>query len=203
MAVNSIGAAAAAYETKAQKTVKKEESAKLSKEAKSYLKDLEARHGNMDFTIASYSTKEEAQEYLSKGNKEFSVLIDPETLEKMAADPAERKKYEKILEDAKPQFEKAAKELGEDANTVKSWGVAIDNNGNASYFATLLDSAKIEKPKKTEETSNKTDHKEQTVKAGSISELIEKIREARKEEQSSLVRAEKETYVGQSFDAKW
>ena len=58
----------------------------LSDEAKDLLQELKEKYRNMDFMVAHFSSDEEAQSYLSRGTKDYSVLIDPETLEAMAAD---------------------------------------------------------------------------------------------------------------------
>lgn len=63
----------------------------LSSRAKQLLKELQKTYGNMEFRVASYDTEEEAKSYLSGGMKEYSVLIDPEELEKMAVDEETRK----------------------------------------------------------------------------------------------------------------
>ena len=50
---------------------------KLSRGAKKLLEELRKTYSNMDFIVADYETEEEAQGYLSRGTKEYSVLIDP------------------------------------------------------------------------------------------------------------------------------
>ncbi len=47
---------------------------------------MQKKYGDMDFFVADYSSDDEAQKYLSRGSKDYSVLIEPELLEKMAAD---------------------------------------------------------------------------------------------------------------------
>ena len=47
---------------------------------------MQKKYGDRDFFVADYSSDDEAQRYLSRGSKEYSVLIEPELLEKMAAD---------------------------------------------------------------------------------------------------------------------
>ena len=70
----------------------KRESVELSDDAKDLLKRLKKKYGNMDFVVANYSSDEEAQRYLAGGTKDYSVLIEPEVLEKMAADEETEKK---------------------------------------------------------------------------------------------------------------
>lgn len=110
---------------------------RLSSNAKKLLEELKQKYSNMDFIVADYEGEEEAQEYLSRGTKEYSVLIDPETLEEMAADKDVKEKYLGIIEDATGKFSDIKEQLGDKADDVVSLGVSIDKNGNVSYFAEL------------------------------------------------------------------
>lgn len=112
---------------------------KLSRGAKRLLEELRKTYSNMDFMVADYETEEEAQGYLSRGTKEYSVLIDPETLEEMAADGKVKEKYMGILKDATDKFSAFKDRLKEEGkeDTVVHFGVSIDKNGTVSYFAEL------------------------------------------------------------------
>ena len=52
---------------------------------------MQKKYGDRDFFVADYSSDDEAQRYLSRGSKEYSVLIEPELLEKTAADESVKK----------------------------------------------------------------------------------------------------------------
>lgn len=201
---------------KAEETGQAQESVKLSSKAKKYFNELKKKYGNMDFTVANYSSDEEAQKYLSKGNKQYSVLIDPETLEKMANDEGIRNRYEGIIADAGGQLNKVKEGLGEDAKNIQSLGISIDKDGIVSYLAEMViernttdNSANLTEDK-TEKADKKTDKKEQKdtknqiqrFKASSIEELIKQIREAQAQEKTNSVKTEREKAVGQSFDYK-
>lgn len=111
---------------------------KLSEGAKKLLEELKKTYSNMDFFVADYDSDEEAQSYLSRGTKEYSVLIDPETLEAMAADSATKEKYLGIIDEATGKLSQMKEELSEEEdNVVKSIGITIDKGGNVSYFAEL------------------------------------------------------------------
>lgn len=184
--------------TEAAKSGAAEES-KLSKKAQELLKQLREKYSNMDFFVGSYSTDAEAQRYLSRGTKEYSVLIDPETLEAMAADKDVRKQYENILDGAGNRLEELKEKLGADADQVKNFGISIDKEGKVSYFAELdkitesrqqqlkwADEKKAEEKKeakrkeaKEQEAARREPKTEREfVKADSIDELVKKIREA-------------------------
>lgn len=138
--VNQKGSAAKAGKSgKNKKTDKtgKNTNVQLSESAKKLLEQLKTMYSNMDFMVADYESEEEAQEYLSRGTKEYSVLIDPETLEEMAADEDVKNKYLGIIDEATAKFSDIQEKLGDKGDEVVRLGVSIDNNGNVSYFAEL------------------------------------------------------------------
>lgn len=165
--------------TQAKKKVQKDEP-ELSSKAKEYLEELKKKYTNMDFMVHSFETDEEANEYMARGTKEYSVLIDPETLEKMASDEEERAKFESVLEGAGAQFETLAKELGEDVGKVKSMGISVDKDGIVSFFAQIEKDNKdySEAVSKNREEKAKEKEKAETrlVKAESMEQLIEKLK---------------------------
>lgn len=81
------------------KSVEKEKTAgvtgtkqlELSQDAKDLLSEMQKKYGDMDFFVANYSSDEEAQKYLSRGSKDYSVLIEPELFERMASDESIKK----------------------------------------------------------------------------------------------------------------
>lgn len=130
---------------KAQKSDRTDQSAKtkqkqpvqLSLRAQQLLDELRNKYRNMDFMVADYETDEEAQSYLSRGTKEFSVLIDPETLEEMAANEEVKEKYLGIIEDATAKFKDMEDQLGDKKDDVVRMGMTIDKDGTVKYFAEL------------------------------------------------------------------
>lgn len=179
------------------KKVEKKAEVKLSQKAQDLLKELKEKYSNMDFFVASYSTEREAQRYLQQGTKQYSVLIDPETLEAMANDKNVRAQYEEILSGAGDKLEELKEKLGEDADKVKNFGISINREGKVSYFAELdkisearkeqVEKAKEKKAeekkeaKKEEEARRKEkveevrEQKSHFVKGDSVEELLEKI----------------------------
>ncbi len=203
-------------ETAAEKTsAKKTESAKkeniagvnktkhveLSDRAKDLLEELKKKYTNMDFMVADYETEEEAAQYLSRGTKEFSVLIDPETLEQMAADEEVKNKYMTVMDESQATLKGMLEELDdEEEDQVKRVGISIDKDGTVSYFAELekasakqkerIEKSRKEKAKETKkaEKEEKAEKQEELLKslgekrkktfvqADSVEELLEKIR---------------------------
>lgn len=146
----------------------------LSDDAKDLLGRLKKKYGNMDFIIANYDSEEEAQQYLAGGTKEYSVLLEPEVLEEMAADQDAEKKYTGMIEDATAKLADMKAELGED-DTVTRMGITIGKDGNASYFAELEKSGEKQKERIEKSRTNK---KEEAAKA--------KKAEAKKAEEERL-----------------
>ena len=108
---------------KENKTAKEEKTQKnnsvnLSKKAQNLLKELKRKYGNMDFIVADYESDEEAASYLSQGTKEYSVLIDPESLEEMASDTKTKEKYLSLIDEATEELSDVKDQLGEDGNEV-------------------------------------------------------------------------------------
>lgn len=191
---------------------------KLSQQAQDYLKQLKEKFGDMDIIIANYDTEEEAQQYIAQGKKDFNVVIEPDLLEKMAADEETRVKYESVITGSQEQLSHAVQELGEDSDKVISMGITIDGDGEVSYFAVLDEQRMQEKErlqnnaekkaeeKKTEakKAQQKEKKKQQLVKANSIEELIEKIKNSKSSMSQSpflfAQMAQEEEQKGGQFD---
>ena len=130
----------------------------LSDKAKALLDELKQRYGNVDFMVANYSSEEEAQEILSRGTKEFGVLIEPDLLEEMANDEEVKNKYIGIIEEGTQKLSDMKEELNSagDGNgtEVKSIGISIGSDGTVSYFAELKKAGDAQKAR-IEETREK------------------------------------------------
>ncbi len=146
----------------------------LSEGAKKILEELKEKYGhNTDFFVASYSSDEEAQEYLSRGTKDYSVLIEPELLEDMARDAEVKEKYMGIIEDGTKQLDdikEKLKESGKDGE-VKNIGFSVNRDGTLSFFANLEQSSReqaerIEKKreKRAEEAEKEEKKREERLK---------------------------------------
>lgn len=197
----------------AGKTEKKEP-VQLSSAAKKLLEELQKKYNNMDFIVADYETDEEAAEYLSRGTKEFSVLIDPETLEEMAADEEAKAKYTGILEDSVAQLKDMKEQLGDKKDEVTRLGISVGKDGSVSYFADLekmgekqkewieksIESKKEERSEREKKAQEELASHERTqktrVQAGSIEELLEKIKSVDWDQ----IKSEEKATSGSRFD---
>lgn len=152
MNTSSIGSADYAAQTASAESVRNEADkskvkvtgktygdVELSDKAAKYYEKLKKKFGNMDFVLVSSDKKQEAQaNAASFANANRSVvLIDTDKIEKMAEDEDYRKKYEGIISNAGNQLAQMAKNLGSNASAVKTYGMQIDDGGNASFFAVV------------------------------------------------------------------
>ena len=144
-----------------------QEGIKLSDNAKNLLEELRKKYGNMDISVAEWSTDEEQDYYAGLTDKDYSVLINPELLEKMAADDSVREQYESVLGNAGKASETLKEELGEDVDKIKSFSITMDADGKVTYAVKLLKNM-------AEQSKNNT----KTQK-----ERLEEQRAARKEEE--------------------
>lgn len=202
---------------------------KLSEKAQKYYDQLKNKFSNMDFILVSEDKKDEAQANMNQyaSNKSLVVLIDEEKIEKMAEDAAYREKYEKVLRGATTQFAQMKKDLGSNGDIVKTFGMKVNDDGTASFFAVIdkslasqkkriedkaaqrredkKEAARKEQRERTEERQAEGLKKGQdadtvTVTASSWDELLKKINDAVFSYSSDNVRTQEETWVGQKFD---
>ena len=203
---------------------------KLSEKAQKYYDQLKKKFSNMDFILVSADKKEEAQANMSKyGNSNrLVVLIDDEKIERMAEDLAYREKYEKVLRGATTQFTQMKSDLGSNASVVKTFGMKVNDNGTASFFAVIDKSLAAQKKRIEEKAAQRKEDKKKaekqeekkkanedrldgiskgdedsdtiTVTANSWEELLQKINSTVDSFYGSNVRAAEETWIGQKFD---
>lgn len=109
----------------------------LSSKAKALLQELKRTYSNMDFMVTDYESDEDAASYLSRSTKEYSVLLDAEELERMAADEDVKKQNLSLLDEAVGQLDDMKDQLGEHKDEVLRMGISIGKNGEMSFFAEL------------------------------------------------------------------
>ncbi len=170
-----------------------QEGIKLSDKAYDLLKELREKYGNMEISVAKWSTDEEQDYYARNCTKDYSVLIDPELLERMAADEDVRAEYEAILSGATDNSKKITEALGEDVDKIQSFSITMDANGKISYAVQLIKDFEERNANRNEKTAEelreerleekKAEKKEaqkerlETIRADSLDELLAKIKE--------------------------
>lgn len=183
--------------SKTDKTRKTGNNVQLSDKARALLQELKKTYSNMDFMVADYESEEEAASYLGRGSKEYSVLIDPEELERMASDDNVKEQNLSILDNAVGKLDEMKNQLGDKENEVVRMGVSIGKNGEVSYFAELekagerqkefVDRIRENKKENAREADAKADSKAHgrydyehskrtTLYASTAEELLDKIK---------------------------
>lgn len=242
---------AKADKTKAEETAKKTEetketngtrkagnygrtigNAKLSEAGAKYYEKLKKKFNNLDFILVSEDQKANAQANASKyaNAAKMVVLIDEDKIERMATDEKFRNQYEGVIAQAYSGLNqlKSSIEASGQSGQVKGYGMQIQDNGTAKYFAVLEKSAKaqterIEKQVEKKRADRKAEKakadkaaKEEMLKgtgveagddevvitADSIEELMQKISEYTYNDRSNAVQTPEEMQVGQSIDFK-
>ena len=134
-------------EFRVQKTnsAKETDESQLSEKAQKLLKELREKYGNMDFFVADVSSEAEAHSIMSRSTKDYGVLIDPDTLEKMAEDEEFKNTCIKAMEDSVSQVDDMFEELGEDADKIETISIKINTDGTTEIFAKLRENAEAQK----------------------------------------------------------
>ena len=174
-----------------------EDEVELSEAAKNLLAELKEKYGDIDFFVAEFSTDEEAQYYHNQSTKKYSCVIDPKTLEEMAADEAVKEKYVGIIDTADEKFDQLKEELGEDADQIKRMGITVDKDGVVTYFAELTkQTVKMQEDLRHQQKVNREEKKEREDKAEKMKaereERAEKLA-GKKEEAEKTVNPNKVT----------
>lgn len=198
----------------------------LSEKAAKYYESLKKKYSNMDFILVSKDQKEQAKAQASSyanANK-MVVLIDEEKIEKMAEDEKFRNQYEGIIRTAATGISQLKTQLDNSGSNVKGYGMQINDNGTATYFAVLEKSSEAQRErieKKAEQNrqdkkiaDKKAQKKEQQerlenlkdsddtviITASSVDELVKKIEDYSQLYRSDNIQTEAEKQVGQRFD---
>lgn len=174
-------------------------SVQLSDKAKALLQELKKTYNNADFYVAEYESEEEASEYMSRGSKDYSVLIDPEELERMANDEDVKKQNLSLLDESLGKLSEMKEELKKTGreDEIVSLGVNIGKDGKVSYFAELekagerqkefvdkiredkkeaAKEAEAEKAAKGKDKYNYEHSKRATVSSDNVEDLLEQIK---------------------------
>lgn len=158
---------------------------KLSAGAKKVLKELQKKYGDkMDIMAGRYENNEQAKAYLSRGIKQYSVLIHADELEAMAKDGRTKEKYMSMIDDATAKLDEAKDQLGDKADDVLRMGVSVGRDGKMNFFADLEQAGakqreRLEQSRADKKEAAKADEKK--AKKRKEEERIEARRDSRAE----------------------
>ncbi len=178
---------------------------KLSQKAQDFLKNLRQKYGDYDFMIGN--SVDDIKALSKSGNKEFSVILSSEEIEKMANDEKYAEEKMQGVQGAVKMCKRICEENGYvsafdggkgENGTINKIGVSIDDNGNMKLFAELektsskqkeriekhrakhaeeKKAAEKAKKKNPYEKEDKDTVKRATIEASSEEELIQKIKD--------------------------
>ena len=196
----------------------------LSKGAQALLEKLRKSYSDMDFMVADFDKGDNAKDILSRGTKEVSVIFSSSELEKMASDEKYEKEYMERVQGALRMSEQINREFGftsafgeKSGNSeINKIGISFNSDGTTSFFAELEKSSArqrehIEKVREEKRAARKEQEKERlenrylredtgvkrtVIQAGSMEELLEKIRSV----DWNSVKAENRPQSGGRFD---
>jgi hypothetical protein len=163
--------------------------AKLSDEGAKYYEQLKKKYFNCDFILVSADQKANAQANASSyanANK-MVVLIDEDKIERMATDEKYREQYEAIISNASSGLSQLKTSIANAGltNSVKGYGMKVNDGGTASFFAVLKKSssdqkARIEKKAEQKKAEKKAAEKKAAEKKAKKKEQEERLEKSRK-----------------------
>lgn len=158
----------------------------LSEKGAKYYEELKKKYSNLDFILVSRDQKEFAKANAAKyGNaSKMVVLIDEDKIERMAEDEKFRSQYEGIIAQGASGLSQLKNRLAGMGMNVKSCGMRVNDNGAASFFATMDKSFKAQGKKMQERQAAKKEAKkaeEKKAQKEKRQERLEKSREERKD----------------------
>ena len=153
----------------------------LSEKASKYYEELKNKYSNMDFILVSKDMKEQAKAQAgSYANADkMVVLIDEDKIEKMAEDEKYRKQYEGIIANAASGMSQLGKSLSETGANVKGYGIQINDNGTASYFAVLEKSTAAQKERIEKKAEEKREAKKAEAKKAEKEQWEERLHKSK------------------------
>jgi hypothetical protein len=154
----------------------------LSEKAAKYYEELKKKYSNMDFILVSDEEKERAK--AQAGNyanaNRMVVLIDESKIEKMASDEKYREQYEKIISNAAKQLPELQSSLSNGTNAnIKTFGMQVQDNGTASFFAVVDKSMTAQRERIAEKQAEKKAEKKAAEKKAAKEAAKERLEEQR------------------------
>ena len=132
-------------------------SPKLSEKAARYYEQLKSKYSNMDFILVSADQKEQAK-------AQAGSYANANKIEKMAEDENYRKQYEGIIANAATGLSSMSSKISATGASVKGFGMQINDDGTASYFAVLKKSSAAQKQRIEKNAEKKKEAKKAEAK---------------------------------------
>lgn len=154
---------------------------KLSDKAAKYYEQLKKKFSNMDFILVSADQKEAAKARAASYANPYKtvVLIDEEKLERMAEDESFRAQYEGVIKNAAVQLSQMKNSVGSNSS-VKGYGIQINDNGTASFFAVVDKSLAAQRERIAKKAAEKKENARKEAKRTEKEKQAEALEERRK-----------------------
>lgn len=161
----------------------------LSEKAQKYYEDLKKKYSNMDFVLVSKDMKEQAKAQAGSyaNPNRMVVLIDEEKIERMAEDENYRKQYEAIIGNAGNKLPQLKQSLGKAAAGVKTFGMQVNDNGTASFFAVVDKSLSDQRTRMEKKAAQRKEDKKTAEKKAAKKEAADKLSKKRLEQSEDTV----------------
>lgn len=149
------------------KTVNQAE-ANLSEKSKAYLQKLREKYGDFDFVVAAED--DDTGALTARSNKEYSIIISPEELEKMADDEEygeqQMNAVQKAIEDSEKLLADAGfhKDGTGENGTIKKLSITINDDGSLSMFAELEKAGEKQKERIEEQREKRAEERKAAEK---------------------------------------
>lgn len=161
--------------------------AKLSEKAREYYEELKAKYQDMDFILVSKDMKEMAKANAGSyaNPHKMVVLIDEEKIERMASDEEFRKQYEGLIATAQKKMPELKQAFSTTSN-VKGYGMQVNDNGTASFFAVMSKSFDEQAQRIEKRRVEKLEEKKAAEKKAQKEQQKEWLEEKRAENKETL-----------------
>lgn len=155
----------------------------VSEKAAKYYEQLKAKFSDKEFVLVSSDMKEQAKAHAASfaNPNKMVVLIDDEKLERMAEDENYRKQYESIIANAGNKMSQLQSSVSQTGAKVKGYGMQINDNGTASYFAVIDKSLSDQKSRIEKKAEEKKEAKKADEKKARKEQQQERLEERMKE----------------------
>lgn len=174
----------------------------LSEKAAKYYEELKRKYSNMDFILVSKEQKEFAKATASSyaNPNKMVVLIDEEKIERMAEDENYRKQYEGIIAQGANGLSQLKSRLSSMGMEVKSCGIKVNDNGAASFFATMDKSFKAQRKKIQQKQAEKKAAKKAEEKKAQKEKQQEKLEKSRENRNDIEEKDDEVTFTADSIE---
>ncbi|MCM1542263.1 MAG: DUF6033 family protein [Blautia sp.] len=174
---------------------------KLSDKAAEYYEELKKKFSNMDFILVSEDQKAAAQAQAGSYANPVKtvVLIDEDKLEKMAEDEAFRAQYEGIIRSAGMQLSQLKSSVGSNSS-VKGFGMQVNDDGTASFFAVVDKSLAAQKERIAKKSAEKKENAKKEAKKAEKKKQAEALEESRDSDKAKGTKGDYVTVTASSID---